>query len=122
MRARVIADNVQDRRAGTAGVVKVGDAVRVARPEVQQRHRGLAGHPAVTVRGAGADALEQPQDRTHARHAIERDDERHFRRAGIRETDVDAALARRFEHDARAIAGSGIGVQVWDFHSAALGR
>lgn len=119
MLPRVIADDVQDRRAGAARIVQVGNAVRVAGPEVQQRHRGLAGHAAIAVRGARAHPLEQPEDRAHARHGIERTDERHLGRAGIGETDVDAGVARRGEDDARPAACFDIAVRLWDVHAAA---
>ncbi|QFS42058.1 hypothetical protein BURCE16_35090 [Burkholderia cepacia] len=119
MLARVIADDVQDRRAGAARIVQVGNAVRVAGAEMQQRHRGLAGHAAIAVRGARAHALEQPEDRAHARHGIERTDERHLGRAWIGKTDVDTGVARRGEHDARPASCFGIAAQLWDVHAAA---
>ena len=62
----VVADEVDDRRVGPAGVVQVGDAVGEAGTEMQQRQRRPAGDPAVAVGGAGDDALEQAEDAAHA--------------------------------------------------------
>jgi hypothetical protein len=51
--AGVVADDVDDRRAGALRVVHVGQAVGKARAEVQQRGRGLVRHARVAVGRAG---------------------------------------------------------------------
>ena len=63
VRRRVVAHDDDDRRTRLGGVVEVGEAVRQPRPEVQQDERGPVGQAPVGVRGARADALEQPEDR-----------------------------------------------------------
>ena len=50
---RVVADDVDDRRARPARVVQVREAVAETGTEVQQRGRGLAGHAPVAVGRAG---------------------------------------------------------------------
>ena len=67
VRPRVVADDVDHRGPAAAGVVQVGQAVGHARPEVQQRGRGAAGHPRVAVGRAGGDALEQGEHRRACR-------------------------------------------------------
>ncbi len=74
-----------------AGVVEIGEAVGEAGPAVQQRRRGLAGHPRIAVGGAGGHALEEAEDAAHAGDAVERRDEVHLAGAGIGEAGVDAA-------------------------------
>ena len=74
----VVADEVDDRRAGPAGVVEVRGAVAETRPEVQQRGRGALRHAAVPIGGAGDDALEEGQDGAHLRDGVELGDEVHL--------------------------------------------
>ena len=95
MVGRVVADDVDDRHLGAARVVQVRQPVAQARPEVQQRRRGPIRHPRVAVGGAGGDALEQAEHRTHLRHGVERGDEMHLRRAGVGEARRDAAVDER---------------------------
>ena len=64
---------------------------------------GLSGHAPVAVGRAGHDALEQAQHRAHLRHAVERGDEVHLGRAGVREADVDAAGDQRADQGLRAV-------------------
>ena len=64
---RVVADDVDDRRPGTAGVVQVGQPVAEARSEVEQHPSGATGDAGVAVGGAGRDALEQGEDRRASR-------------------------------------------------------
>ena len=87
----VVADDVDERHLGAPGVVQVRETVAQARPEMQQGRRGSIRHPCVAVRGAGRDALEQAEHGAHLRHRIERGDEMHLRRAGVREARRDAA-------------------------------
>jgi hypothetical protein len=86
----LIADQVHDRAARAPRVVKIGDAVGEARPEVEQGQRGPVGHAAVAVGRTGADALEQTENRPDTGNRVERRDERHLGRARIREADLDA--------------------------------
>jgi hypothetical protein len=58
---------------------------------MQQRGRRALRHAAVAVGGAGHHALEEPEDRPHLGHVVERGDEMHLRRPGVGEADVDAA-------------------------------
>ena len=94
----VVADDVDERRPAAPGVVQVGDAVREPRAEVNQGQRRLARHPAVTVGGAGGDALELRQHAANAGDLVERGDEMDLGRAGIRETDLDAGVGGGPEH------------------------
>src|SRR3712207_7649396 len=56
----------------SAGVVQVGEAVREAGAEVQQRGRGAPGDAAEAVGGAGRHALEEGEDAAHGRYQIGR--------------------------------------------------
>ena len=87
----LVADDVDDRAVRPAGVMEVGEAVGEAGPAMEERRRGPAGHARIAVGGAGGDALEQGEDATDARHAVERGDEVHLAGAGIGEAGVDAA-------------------------------
>ena len=87
MPRRVIADEVQHRRARLLGVVDVGAAVGETGGEVEQRDGGDAGHAGIPVGRAGHDALEQAEHAAHQPGAPERVDELHFRGAGVREAD-----------------------------------
>jgi hypothetical protein len=84
----VVADHVDDRGAGLAGVVQVGQPVAEAGPEVEERGRRAVGHAGVPVGGAGHDALEQPEDAPHLRHRVEGGHEVHLGRAGVGEAGV----------------------------------
>src|SRR5690606_21066865 len=67
-----------------------------------------ARHARPAVRRAGAHALEEPEHRAHARRAVERRDERHLGRAGVREADLDTAGERGADQEVRA-GGAGCG-------------
>ena len=98
----VLADDVDDRRERAVRIVKVGESVGQARAEVQQRAGRTPGHSGVAVCRAGRDAFEQREDAPHAVDAIERRDEVHFRRAGVREAGIDAARDERADERFRA--------------------
>ena len=89
---RVVADDVDHRRAGLAGVVQVGQAVAEARPEVQQRGRRPVGHAGVAVGGAGDDALEQAQHGPHLGDGVEGGHEVHLGGARVGEAGVDTGI------------------------------
>jgi hypothetical protein len=91
----VVADDVDDRRAGLAGVVQVGEAVAQPRPEVQQRGGRAPRHAAVAVGRAGGDALEKREHAAHLGHGIECGDKVHLRSARVHEARVDAAIDER---------------------------
>jgi hypothetical protein len=98
----VIADPVDDGRARAPRVVQVREAVGEAGAEVEQGGRGPLGHARIAVRGAGADALEQAQHRSHP-DAIERGHERHLGRARVGEAELDPESARRLEQRLRSV-------------------
>ncbi len=102
---RVVADDVDERRARPAGVVQVGEPVAEAGPEVQQRRRRLAGHAPVPVGGAGDDAFEQAEHAAHLGDRVERGDEVHLGRARVREAHVDAAVDERADQRLRSVHG-----------------
>ena len=89
---RVLADDIDDARAGLLGVVQVGRRVGQTGTEMQQRRGRLVGHAVVAVGRPAAHAFEQAEHAAHALDAIERADEMHLGRAGIGEADIDAAL------------------------------
>ncbi len=95
MIARLVPDDVDDRRAGAARVVEIGQAVRKAGAAVKQRDRGLLRNAAVAVGGTRRDALEQAQHATHARNTIERRDEMHLAGARIGEAGRHAGCEKR---------------------------
>ena len=99
----VVSDDVDDRRAGPPGVVKVREPVRQPGTEVEQGRRRLVGHTAVAVGGSGADAFEQRQHGPHLRELVERRDEVHLGRAGIREAHLHAGGHERPEQGLRAL-------------------
>jgi hypothetical protein len=53
---------------------------------------GFPGEAVIAVGRARHDALEKPEDAAHAFDAIERRDEMHFGRAGIRKTHIHIAV------------------------------
>ncbi|MEL7682658.1 hypothetical protein AAG602_15955 [Citromicrobium bathyomarinum] len=83
---RMVADHVDDRRARAPGVMQVRRTIGIARPEMQQRAGGNAGHSRIAVGRAARHAFEQAQHRSHARFLIERRDELHLARPRIGET------------------------------------
>ena len=85
----LVADDVDHRGVGTAGVVQVGEAVGEAGAAMEQGGGRAAGHAGVAVGGAGDDAFEQAEDAAHAGDAVERGDEVHFRCAGVGEARID---------------------------------
>jgi hypothetical protein len=58
----MVADHADDRRARTAGVVKVSPGVALTGPQMHQRGGGPPGDAAVAVRGPADDSFEQGQD------------------------------------------------------------
>ena len=81
--ARLVADDVNERRARTPGVVQIGKPVGQPRSAMQKRDRRLLGHTPVAVGGPGRDAFEQAQHAAQTGHAVERRNEMHLARAGI---------------------------------------
>jgi hypothetical protein len=102
VRGRVVADPVDDGRAGAARVVQVREPVGKARSEVQKGRRRPAGHPRPPVGRARADALEQPEHRAQLGHAVEGRDDRHLGGAGVREAHLHAGGHRRLDQAVRA--------------------
>lgn len=88
MVAGMVADDIYHGCVAALGVVEIGQSVAHAGAEMQQGAGWLSGHAGITVGGAGGDALEQAQDRTHALDPVEGGDHVHFRGAGIGETDL----------------------------------
>ena len=101
----VVADDVDHRRVGPAGVVQVGQAVAEAGAEVQQHRGRAAGHAGVAVGRAGGDALEQGEHAAHLRHVVERGDEVHLRGAGVHEADVDPGVDEGADQGLCAVHG-----------------
>jgi len=75
--------------------MKIGKTVRQAGPKVQKRGHGAIHYAIISVGGAGHDSFKQTQHASHAVDAIQRRNEMHFGRAGIRETDVYTAGDKR---------------------------
>ena len=88
--ARVVADDVDHRRARPARVVQVGDAVGQAGAQVQQCGGRTAGHAAPAVGRAGADVLLQPEHAADARLPLERAHEVELGRARVGEAHLQA--------------------------------
>ena len=101
----VVADDVDHRGRGAAGVVQVGAAVGIAGPEVQQGAGRLAGDAAVAVGGAGGDALEQAEHRAHARLAVQGRDKLHLAGARVGEAGLDAVVAEGGDQGVGAVHG-----------------
>ncbi len=92
--ARVVADQVDDRRARAPGVVQVGEPVGEAGPEMEQHEGGASRHAGIAVGRAGAHALEEPEHRPHAADRVERGHERHLGRPRVREAELDPGRDR----------------------------
>jgi hypothetical protein len=105
----MVTHHVDDARARLAGVVQVGQPVAEARPQVQQRGRGLARHAPVAVGRAGDHAFEQAQHAAHAGYAVERGHEVHLRRAGVGEAQLHAAGGEGVDQGFGAVEGGGGG-------------
>ncbi len=86
----MLADDIQHGRVSATRVVQIREAVGEARPEMEQAHRELPRHSAIAVGGAGRDVLVKAEDASKAGNRIHRQHQRHFRGAGIGETDFDA--------------------------------
>ena len=100
---RLVTDHIDDRRACTAGIVQISEAVGETRRAVQQRARGLFRHAAVAVGRAGRYAFEQAQDAVHARHAIECGNKMHLARSGIGEACSDVRREQRADEGFSAV-------------------
>ena len=100
---RVIADDVDHRRARLVRVVDVRERVPEPRPEVQQRRGRDVRHPRVAVRRTRRHALEQRQHPAHLRHAVHRRHQVHLRRPRVREADVHARADQRPQDALRAV-------------------
>ncbi len=86
----VVADDVDQRRAGTPRVVQIREPVAEPGPEVQERGGRAVGHAPEPVGSTGGHAFEQREHRAHLRHVVERGHEMHLGRAGVGEAGVDA--------------------------------
>ena len=99
----MVADHVHHRGVRAPCVVEIGEAVCQPGSQVEKRHRGASGHAAESVCCARTDALEQAEHRTNAADGIQRRDERHLRRARVREADVDASVVRGGQYRLRTV-------------------
>src|SRR5690348_13802532 len=95
MANRMLTNNVDDRHLRSTGIVKIRDAVGQTWTKMQQRACWLAKHAGVSVRGSRHYPFEQAEHRTHLRHAVERGNNMHFGRAGVRETGVHSSSHER---------------------------
>jgi hypothetical protein len=91
--------------------MKIGKTVRQAGPKVQKRGHGAIHYAIISVGGAGHDSFKQTQHASHAVDAIQRRNEMHFGRAGIRETTfTPPATSVRARLSAPFIGLSGLGL------------
>ncbi len=67
--------------------MQIRQAVGETRPVVQERERGRAGHPRVTIRSSGADTFKETKDAAHLRVAIQSGNQLQLRGARIGEAD-----------------------------------
>ena len=93
----MVAHDIDHRLAALAGIVQEGDGIGETGPQVQERRCRLAGHAGIAIGRTGRDTFEQTQHAAHFRFAVQRRDEMHFGRAGIAETDFDAAVCQRMD-------------------------
>ena len=100
---RVVANYVDEGRAGAPGVVQIRDRVAEAGAQMQQRQRRHTAHAPIAVGGPAADAFEQRQHRSHLRHRIDRLHKVHLRRARIRETTRHAGIDERSDQRLGAV-------------------
>ena len=93
----VLANHVDHRAAGLAGIVEVGEAIAEAGAEVQQSHCRFIGHAPITISRAGHHAFEQAEYRAHPVLTIDRCNQLHLRRAGVGKADLYAASVKRLD-------------------------
>ena len=98
----MVADHIDHRCIGAAGVVHVGHGIGHARPGVQQGRRRFAGHAGIAVGRAADHAFEQAQHAAHRRLAVKRGHKVHLGGAGVGETDVDVIGQKRVAQHVRA--------------------
>ncbi len=91
----VLADEVDDRHLGSAGIVEIGQAIAKAGAEMEEGRRRFPGHPRVTVGRSGDDALEKTQYAPHFRDPVKRGDQMYFGCARVREAGVNATREQR---------------------------
>src|SRR4030095_13386461 len=113
----VLADDVDDARAGLPRVVKIGQAVAEPRPQREQGGRRLVGHTPVAVGGPGYYAFEETEHAADAVDLVEGGHEVHFRRTGIGEAHVDPARYQGSYQDLRTAPRGLLGS--WDAERAA---
>ena len=89
---RMLPHNVHNGHLRSSCVVKVGESIREAWPEMKQGTRRLIGHTRITVRGARNNPFKQAKHASHFRRSVQCGDHVHLGRAGIAETGIDAAL------------------------------
>src|SRR5271170_3449007 len=95
MVGRMLANKVDDGYLCSARIVQIRDAVSQARAEMEQRAGWLFGHARIAIRGSRYHSFEKAKHTTHLRHAVERGNEMHFRRAWVRETGVHFSSNQR---------------------------
>ena len=110
--ARMLADHVQQRRSRTACVVQVGTGVGQPGAQVQQREGRSPRHARVAVGGAAAHALEEAEDGTQTRSAVEGGHQRQLGGAGIGEADVDSSGSRRAHQRVGSVHGTPLHARV----------
>src|SRR5208282_2630212 len=91
----MLADHVDHRHLGAAGIVEVREAIAEAGAEMEKRPCGFLGHPRVTVRRSSDDSLKKTQYATHFCDAVKRGDQMNFRCAGVGEAGVNATAEQR---------------------------
>ena len=89
----MIANQIDNRGAGSAGVVEVRDAVGEARAEMQQSEGRAIQHAAITIRSAGADTFEEAQNGADARDFVEGGNDWHFGSPWIGQAQIHPGLS-----------------------------
>jgi len=100
---RLIADDVDDGAARAARVVQIRQPIGQAGTTVQERACRAAGDAVVAVGHAGDDVFVKAEHTVHAGDAIERRDEMHLARAGVRETGIHTRRKQRVHQTLGAI-------------------
>ena len=101
MPGRLIADEVDDGRPRTPRVVEIGDGIREAGTEMEERQRRPSAHAGIAVGGPAANPFEEPEHGADRRNSVERLHQSHFRRAGVGEADLEASCRCRPEQRLR---------------------
>jgi len=84
----MLADEVDDRHLGPAGVVQIRETIGKAGAKMQEGAGWFFRHPGIAIRRSRANSFEEAEHAAHFRQPVERGHEMNLRRTRVRETRV----------------------------------